>query len=271
MKKTSLLFAVLIALISGLLLFTTVGSVSAVLNYQSENYNSEFAMKDIGITLQEKGEKDENFVDVGWRDYQINDKKGEWRNGNEPLFSSIDNIEFGRQYSEQFRVKNTGSNQSIDEYVRVKVYKYWVMDDGKQTKNYELDPAKIILKLGDTEIQNLTGERNGWVVDHSEDTVERTVMYYTTPIKHGEATGLFIDSLTIDSSVTNDFTRTETTDETGKYRTITYTYKYDGNLFCVEIEADAIQTHNADKAIKSVWGRNVTIDKGTKKLSLVND
>lgn len=265
MKKTSLLFLALIGLVSVLLIFTAVGGIAAELQTISDPYNSEFAMKDIGITLQEKGEKDDDFKAVGYRNYAINNDKGEWVRGSSPLFSSIDSVEFGRKYSEEFRVLNSGT---IDEYVRVKIYKYWV--DGTDKKNYGLDPSKIILKLGDTELKDLKGENNGWIVDSNETTVERVTMYYSMPITHGEATGLFADSLTIDSSV-GEMSRSVVKEETIDgitYTTYSFSGKYNGNYFCVEIEADAIQTHNVEKAVKSVWGRNISIDKSTKKLSL---
>ena len=37
-------------------------------------------------------------------------------------------------------------------------------------------------------------------------------------------------------------------------------YTYDGISFAIDIEADAVQTHNAEDAIRSAWGRDVTID-----------
>jgi hypothetical protein len=36
--------------------------------------------------------------------------------------------------------------------------------------------------------------------------------------------------------------------------TITTTYKYDGVEFHVDVEVDAVQTHNAEDAIRSAWG-----------------
>ena len=33
-----------------------------------------------------------------------------------------------------------------------------------------------------------------------------------------------------------------------------YTYRYNDTQFCLEVEADAIQTHNPKEAIKSIWG-----------------
>lgn len=44
------------------------------------------------------------------------------------------------------------------------------------------------------------------------------------------------------------------------------TYDYDGKQFRVEVEVDAVQDHNAEEAILSAWGRNVTVENG--KLSL---
>ena len=35
---------------------------------------------------------------------------------------------------------------------------------------------------------------------------------------------------------------------------ITTIYKYDGVEFHVDVEVDAVQTHNAQDAIKSAWG-----------------
>ena len=39
-----------------------------------------------------------------------------------------------------------------------------------------------------------------------------------------------------------------------KGNVITTTYKYDGVEFHVDVEVDAVQTHNAQDAIKSAWG-----------------
>ena len=40
---------------------------------------------------------------------------------------------------------------------------------------------------------------------------------------------------------------------------ITTAYDYDGVQFCLEVTADAVQDHNAQAAILSAWGRNVTV------------
>ena len=53
-------------------------------------------------------------------------------------------------------------------------------------------------------------------------------------------------------------TQTSVTDENG-YTTITTTYDYDGVTFNVEAQVDAVQTHNAEDAIKSAWGVDAQI------------
>lgn len=45
------------------------------------------------------------------------------------------------------------------------------------------------------------------------------------------------------------------------------TYAYDGYNFQLEAEADAVQTHNAQDAIKSAWGVDVDVD-GNGNISL---
>ena len=37
------------------------------------------------------------------------------------------------------------------------------------------------------------------------------------------------------------------------------TFAYDGKLICLEVEADGVQTHHAEDAILSAWGRSVSL------------
>ena len=39
-------------------------------------------------------------------------------------------------------------------------------------------------------------------------------------------------------------------------------YEYDNYKFIVDVEVDAVQTHNAKDAIKSAWGVDATIENG---------
>ena len=53
------------------------------------------------------------------------------------------------------------------------------------------------------------------------------------------------------------------TEENGK-TVFTYRYDYDGAAFFIEADVQAIQTHNAQDAIRSQWGvYNVNVSGGT--------
>ena len=71
-------------------------------------------------------------------------------------------------------------------------------------------------------------------------------------MEKGVETAPLFDALWIDQSVAKNPVVTTTT-ENGTTVT-TYTYDYDGYGFVVQVEVDAIQTHNAQDAIRSAWG-----------------
>ena len=52
---------------------------------------------------------------------------------------------------------------------------------------------------------------------------------------------------------------TRETDANG-WTTVTTVYEYDGAAFILEAEVDAVQTHNAQDAIRSAWGVEVSVD-----------
>ena len=147
-------------------------------------------------------------------------------------------------------VKNTGT---INQYVRVSVYKYWLDADGNKMQN--VSPDLIDLHLTE----------NGWIVDENSSTPERTVLYYSKLLNSGETSKAFADTLSIDPQVATKVTQTTAT-ENG-YTTITTTYDYDGLQFCVEASVDAVQEHNAEDAILSAWGRKVSISNGSLSLN----
>ncbi len=95
-------------------------------------------------------------------------------------------------------------------------------------------------------------------MDKNASTKERTVLYYTGILKTDEVSPPFADNLVIDKEVAKKVTTTETVN--GNYKTITMTYDYDGVEFVLEIDVDAVQTHNAVDAIGSAWGVDVTVD-----------
>ena len=207
-----------------LLIASTVGSTQAALTYYSENYSAEVNVSNIGIDLVENG----TVV------------------GDELLKNMIaedEELVLGKAYEEELSVVNSGS---IDSYVRVIVKKSWQDEAG--IKNTMLSPDLIDLNF-------VTG--NGWVIDESASTAERTVLYYTGILPVGATTTAFTDTLRIDPVIATKVV--ETVEETDGGKTITYAYEYDGYSFIVEAEVDAVQTHNAEAAIKSAWGVSVVV------------
>lgn len=232
----------------GLLMFSSVGGARAALTYYSENYVSRVQMYDIGVTLVENGEN------ISWRDY-ASAGNGSWNETTGELLKHMpgeeEKIKIGKKYKEELCVRNSGT---IDQYVRVSVYKYWTDAQGNKMQN--LSPDLIDL--------NFTNA-GGWIIDEASSTAERTVLYYNKVLKTGKTTPLFADSLTIDNMVATKVTQTK--EEKGGYTTITTTYDYDGVQFCVEAKVDAVQDHNAQDAIWSAWGRRVSVSNGTLSLN----
>lgn len=136
-----------------------------------------------------------------------------------------DAIRIGKEYDEVLAVKNTGST---GQYVRATVLRYWTDDKGKAV---DLDPSLIKMDF-------VVGE--GWTIDEAASTPERTVLYYGPELGAGDTTSPIADKLAIDTKVFKSVTNTE--------------YDYEGVQFHVEVTADAVQAHNADKAKISAWG-----------------
>ena len=109
-----------------------------------------------------------------------------------------------------------------------------------------------------------------WIKDekNSAKTEEREIYYYNKLLKAGEDTSAtpLTGTLTIDQLVGLKVNKDIIEGEDGK-KTIIVSYKYDGWKFCVEADVDAVQDHNAEDAIRSAWGRDVTISNGTLSLN----
>lgn len=244
MKKKKFPFrvttAVLLSASAVLLIGSTVGSTRAALTYYSENYGAEVTVSNIGVSLLENGET------VSRRDY---DSNGEWNETIGTLLADLqeETIVPGKEYDEALAVSNSGS---IDSYVRVILNKSWTDSEGSTDPN--LSPELIDLNL-------LTD--NGWIIDEDASTAERTILYYTNILPAGETTPALSDTVRIDPAVADKVTEEVTTDENG-YKTITFTYAYDGYTFELEAEVNAVQTHNAQDAIKSAWGVDVDVADG---------
>lgn len=232
----------LFALAATLLTFSVVGSSQAALTYFSQTYGAEVSMQDIGVTLMENG------ADVSKRDYTGSDDV--WDTDQGELVGKMltgpngekEELRLGHQYKEELAVTNSGK---IDEYVRVKIYRYW--EDAQGNKRTDLDPGYIDLHLVN---------EDSWYQDQSagSTTKERTVLYYRTILKQGDTTPLFADTLEIeDEGIQAEVTKSTSTDANGN-TVITTEYDYNGLKFVLKVDVDAVQTHNAASAIKSAWG-----------------
>ena len=229
---------VLLALAVLMLLGSTIGSTRAALTYYSENYTAEITVSQIGVSLLENGDV------VSSRDYDNDDWKISTNQGKDAVSALLKNmlkkdekLALNKSYHEELSVRNSGT---IDEYVRVRIYRYWTEKNssGKDVKITTLSPELIDLNL-------VNG--NKWV-KNPNDSAECTELYYKGILPSGSETELFADGIRIDGQVAS-----EAAVET-KGNTITTTYKYDGVEFHVDVEVDAVQTHNAQDAIKSAWG-----------------
>lgn len=270
MKKSVGIFAMLAAAI-GLLAFSSIGGARAALTIYSQTYESDIKMRQIGISLLENGEP------VSHRNYSGNK---EWDEDTGELLTEIEKFEFGTKYPEALSVKNTGQPityidrynpaktetlEAIDEYVILTIRKYWV--DENNNKRTDLDPSLIQVKLRDPQ----EGDAGKWIADTKimNNEPERIVMIYDTILGPGDETVAATESITVDSAIKAVVETTETIEEDGMTVIIT-TYSYDGLKFVLEAEAEGVQTHNAADAIRSAWGRQVTIDPNTKKITAIN-
>ncbi len=234
-KGTVALLAAAAVLLAG----SAIGSTRAALTYYSENYTAQLEISQIGVTLLENGSA------VSHRNYTGGDANDGFDSDGEgkllgSLVKSGEKFQVGRKYTENLTVQNTGE---IDQYVRVRLYKSWTKDGKKETS---LSPDLIEVGLA-----------GGWEIDQASSTKERTVLYYPKILKAGETAPAFADSLRISPSVLSDV-KEETKTEDGKTIT-TKVYAYDGVTFNLEAEVDAVQTHNAQDAIKSAWGMDVSV------------
>lgn len=237
-RSTKVTAALLVAAVV-LLLSSAVGSARAALIYQSENYTARIGVSEIGVSLLENGEI------VGSRDYS--GSNDEWNGTPEGqlltgLLAEDEELVIGKKYDEVLSVKNTGS---IDEYVRVRLYKSWQYADG--TKETALSPELIEVSL----------PGNGWIEDTENATEERTVLYYPNILQSGAETPAFADSVRINNAIMTKVKESRT--EENGVTTITQEFSYNGVNFYLKAEVDAVQTHNAQDAIMSAWGVNVNI------------
>ena len=221
-KRSSFVTGLLFFLAIVLLGASTVGSARAALQYQSDIIVSEFAMKEIHIAITD-GE--DSIAKNGLVRYMLG-------------LSESDPLTFlaGKKYSKDVYITNDGE---IDEYMRVVVRKYW-KQNGKLADPAVVKPDWITLEVAD-----------GWTKDEANSTAETAVYIYTPEATTAGGSVKFLTSVQIDKALR------AAKQSTANGETTT-TYLYDGVEFCLEIEADGVQTHNAQDAIKSAWGKTVT-------------
>ena len=223
----------LIILALGLIIIisASAGAARAAIVYQSAAERVNFSTATISVEVQEK--TDEGYVAVE----------------NELNFSEVakdEKFKVGKKYNENVRIVNNSNQETgYSEYVRVVVRKNWYKD-GKSTN---LDPDLIKLEIAD-----------GWYLNPDETTKEQAVYYMTTPLGCGNAAE-FLVSVQVDNKLTS-YVETKPYEENGVEieGTIVNEYLYDGQAFQIEIQADAVQTHNSEDAIYAAWGIKATCD-----------
>ena len=260
-KKRMPLGGLTVALLSAsvvLLAGSTVGSARAALTYYSENYGAQVEVSNIGVSLVE------NDKVISKRDYASN---GKWDEATGDLLTGLkeEKIVPGKQYEEAIKVTNSGS---IDSYVRVILKKSWTNKEGVKdtTLSGKFFHCSSLLPLSLFILHRTVHNMRRWLLlTHRRSLLFRYILYYTGILPAGESTPALSDTLTIDGSIATKV-KQDVTEKDG-YKTITTTYAYDGYNFQLEAEADAVQTHNAQDAIKSAWGVDVDVD-GNGNISL---
>ncbi len=229
-KRSSAVTGLILALALVLLLFSTVGGAMAALSIRTDSsghaFVADFATRHIGVQAL---------------------CNGEVASGKGAMDSVISGTPApGKNYDFELKAKNTGT---IDEYVRLTIYKYW-MKDGK--KDTSLDPSLIHVNL----------DSSNWIQDDTYTDGERIVLYYKNPLAVGETTP---DAATASVAVDAEILKVLELKEGSK---TTYTYVYNGAEVGLTVEVAGVQTHNAKDAILSAWGvANSTSDDGPISLS----
>ena len=280
-RNTKLSKRTLALLAATALLFSGGGYVGtrAALTYFSDDLTAGFELNHLQVHLVENGddvcEGHNSLYTVHRTDDQVaQDKLPKYRgdlveylgyendthDGNAAAYTigTPGRVEPGRKYTETLQARN---GNTVDEYVRIIVRKYWVDKDGN--KSPVMDPALIKLTYNGDDYNS-----EAWAVNSKEHTEESDTYYLKSVLGGGETSAQLFNELTIDREVANlanvKTTTTTTQTESGKVTVITYRYDYDDFTFYIEADVQAIQTHKASDALKSVWGvNNVSAGDGT--------
>ena len=258
----------------------------AAVTYLSNDYTAGFELDHLQVHLIENGvdvchDNNESIYTVHRTDDKVaQEKKAKYR-GNLVEYLGYKNedahygdaaaytlgepgrVDPGRTYKEELSARN-GNN--VDEYVRIIVRKYWV--DSQNKKSTVMDPALIKLTYNGKAYNS-----GAWAVNSKEHTVESDTYYLKKKLGAGATSALLFNELTIDGAVADlgNKTTTTTTETRGpddqEVTVITYSYDYDDFTFYIEADVQAIQTHNASDALKSLWGVS-NVDAGNGKVTV---
>ena len=251
----------------------------AALQYFSEDYRGGFKLQHLQVHLLENGDdvchgantkytvhrtdgsnptKQDKYVGnlVEYMGYSNDDHSG---NSAAYEIGSPGKVIPGKKYEERIAARN-GSD--INEYVRLTVKKYWVnsKDNNTRKKDTSMDPELIKLSYGGKAYNS-----SAWAINSKEHSKESDTYYLRKMLSGGETSADLFDTLQIDASVYDlgDVKTTTTHTDTNK-TVITYEYDYDDFTFYIEADVQAIQTHNVNDAIGSLWGvSNVSAGNGT--------
>lgn len=208
------------AVLASMMVFSgTAAAARAVLTEGSSQYDADVSLGS-GVAVSLK----ENGKEVEGDDALMNS-----------LIPEGEKLLPGKEYAEKLTVSNTGSEPA---FVRVTITRYW---EKNGEKDPTLNPSLILLTTAE-----------GWTEDEDARTSERIVLYRNEALKAGEDSA-FASGITIDGKTASYVIQTENAG------TVTNKYLYDEATFKVEVKADAVQTHSGEKAVKSAWGRDVSV------------
>ena len=249
----------------------------AALQYFSEDYRGGFKLQHLQVHLLENGKdvckgantkytvhrtdgsnptKQDKYVGnlVEYMGYSNDDHSG---NSAAYQVGKPGEVVPGKKYEERIAARN---GRDINEYVRLTVKKYWV--DSDKNKDTRMDPELIKLSYGGKAYNS-----SAWAINSKEHSAESDTYYLRKMLKGGETSADLFDTLQIDASVYklgNKKTTTTTPEDKEGVTVITYEYDYDDFTFYIEADVQAIQTHNVNDAIGSLWGvSNVSASNGT--------
>lgn len=236
-KKITTRTAAFLVMALLLLLSAAVVGAKTVADIQSAEYRAEFELSNLDVSLVENGTEVSDLNHV-----LLTPLEGKYKPG--------------YIYTEEITARNHGD---INMFLRINLRKYWADEEGNKVTF--LDPEMIELKYNGTEDCG-----PDWQINEDETTTERTTYYYTKLLKgridgengQGEETSPVVNTLKINGDITKKENIKLVTSETEKDGVTTTTYKYEylynGYWACIEANVQALQNHNAQDAVESLWG-----------------